>query len=91
MINEQLDDFWKGIALDWYGSLEPETEKMAKFFAQYTPQLLELIKGEKIKELELLGGNTIHPEFCKKRGEQFIPCLQCLKEHRIKELKGSNK
>lgn len=41
-LHEQVDDLWKDIALDWYGSLEPETEKMAKFLENYTDQVTTL-------------------------------------------------
>ncbi len=36
-----------------------------------------------VTELKKFGGNTVHAQFCRKKGEQFKKCMQCLKDDRI--------
>lgn len=40
----------------------------------------------RVEEVNGLGGTTTHPRWCRKKGEQYIECLQCLKDARIEEL-----
>jgi hypothetical protein len=98
-IEEQLDEILKTVNMSGYndgvdGSGDGHSCEQAK------QSLLQLIKEEKIKELELslvniIDSNHYYPESNNKGDEHYITtykgkCFECYIKDRIKELKESN-
>lgn len=63
-------------------------------FELFVDDLTKAIQSERVQaqreEVERFGGKSLHAvdvgSFCRKGGEQFRPCLQCLKEERLADL-----
>jgi hypothetical protein len=77
----------------WVNHVPNDTQ--AKDGIETRDAIMQLIKSHtqqialeaRIDEVQQLGGSTQHGMFCHAQGGQFRPCLQCLKEARIAELK----
>lgn len=75
----------------WLTDYERDNKTLRKGYAtpsavkDFISQLLKKQRKEMIEEMRV---NFHHPEFCFKKGKQFIKCVQCILDEKLKEEMG---